>query len=156
MGMERVPPETRERHATFLLQSQRPDGGFAGRMGESDLYYTSFALRALSILGELYGDVAQRATNFLQSRLHAPEKLIDHMSLVFGAALLDLDEPWKVLYRTEPYILNPRTSYECVGDVPNVVFPTATIAYPEKDDLRIYYGGADTVFCLATAKISEP
>ncbi len=89
MGMERVPPETRERHAAFLLQAQRPDGGFAGRMGESDLYYTSFALRALSILGELYGDVAQRATSFLQSRLHSPEKLIDHMSLVFGAALLD-------------------------------------------------------------------
>ena len=48
-----------------------------------------------------------------------------------------------------------RKMYERVGDVPNVVFPTAAIPYPEKDELRIYYGGADTVFCLATAKISE-
>jgi beta-1,4-mannooligosaccharide/beta-1,4-mannosyl-N-acetylglucosamine phosphorylase len=49
----------------------------------------------------------------------------------------------------------PREDYERVGDVPNVVFPTAIIPYPEKDELRIYYGGADTVMCLATARISE-
>jgi geranylgeranyl transferase type-2 subunit beta len=58
-------------------------------MGESDLYYTSFALRGLAILGELYGDLADRACHFLQSRLHTPEKLIDHMSLVFATALLE-------------------------------------------------------------------
>ena len=49
----------------------------------------------------------------------------------------------------------PTTMYERVGDVPNVVFPTAAIPYYEKDELRIYYGAADTVFCVATAKISE-
>lgn len=90
MGMEHVPAETRELHTGFLVRAQRTDGGFAGRMGESDLYYTSFALRALAILGELYGDVAQRAQQFLHARLQSPEKLIDHMSLVFGAALLDV------------------------------------------------------------------
>ncbi len=89
MGLARVAPEVRDRHAQFLKHAQRADGGFAGRMGSSDLYYTSFALRALAILGELYGDVAERAKTFLLSRLHTPEKLIDHMSLVFGAALLD-------------------------------------------------------------------
>jgi beta-1,4-mannooligosaccharide/beta-1,4-mannosyl-N-acetylglucosamine phosphorylase len=49
----------------------------------------------------------------------------------------------------------PREMYERVGDVPNVVFPTALIPYYDKDECRIYYGGADTVFCMATAKISE-
>ncbi len=88
-GLEHVPAASRQRHAGFLKRAQRPDGGFAGRLGESDLYYTSFALRALAILGELYGDVAERAQQFLQSRLPRKETLIDQMSLVFGAALLD-------------------------------------------------------------------
>jgi beta-1,4-mannooligosaccharide/beta-1,4-mannosyl-N-acetylglucosamine phosphorylase len=39
-----------------------------------------------------------------------------------GAAILDIDKPWKVKYRTAPYIMSPQTLYECVGDVPNVLF----------------------------------
>ena len=38
----------------------------------------------------------------------------------FGSALLDLDEPWKVKFRSGPYLLAPREPYECMGDVPNV------------------------------------
>lgn len=72
-----------------------------------------------------------------------------------GAALLDLDQPWKVIYRTKPYILSPQTSYECVGDVPNVVFPCAALADAATGRLAIYYGGADTVTCLAFAKVEE-
>ena len=44
-----------------------------------------------------------------------------------GAALIDTNEPWKVLYRTEPYLLSPQKLYECVGDTPNVVFPGAAL-----------------------------
>ncbi|MBT3193706.1 MAG: glycosidase [Verrucomicrobia bacterium] len=73
----------------------------------------------------------------------------------FGAALLDLEQPWKVLYRTEPYLLAPQTLYECVGDVPNVVFPCAALADPDTGRLAIYYGGADTVTCLAFAYVDE-
>lgn len=73
----------------------------------------------------------------------------------FGAALLDLEQPWRVLYRTRPYLLNPREYYECVGDVPNVVFPCAALVDPSTDRMAIYYGGADTVTCLAFAKVSE-
>jgi predicted GH43/DUF377 family glycosyl hydrolase len=72
-----------------------------------------------------------------------------------GVALLDLEDPRKVIARGKQYIMAPREMYERVGDVPNVCFPTAVIAYPERDECRIYYGGADTVFCMATAKISE-
>jgi beta-1,4-mannooligosaccharide/beta-1,4-mannosyl-N-acetylglucosamine phosphorylase len=63
----------------------------------------------------------------------------------FGAAMLDLDEPWKVKYRTEPYLLSPQTLYECVGDVPNVVFPCAALHEEESGRIAIYYGCADTV-----------
>ena len=44
-----------------------------------------------------------------------------------GAALLDLDEPWKVIARGRDYLLSPQVSYEQVGDVPNVVFPCAAL-----------------------------
>ncbi|HCL01195.1 MAG TPA: glycosidase [Lachnoclostridium phytofermentans] len=63
----------------------------------------------------------------------------------FGAAMLDLNEPWKVKYRTEPYLLSPQTLYECVGDVPNVVFPCAALHEEESGRIAIYYGCADTV-----------
>jgi geranylgeranyl transferase type-2 subunit beta len=104
-GLEHVPEEVRNRHARFLLAAQQPDGGFTGRQGSSDLYYTSFALRGLAILGELYGDVARRSADFLRSRLAGKESLIDLMSLVFAAASLDAaagihllaetDDDWK-------------------------------------------------------------
>jgi beta-1,4-mannooligosaccharide/beta-1,4-mannosyl-N-acetylglucosamine phosphorylase len=73
----------------------------------------------------------------------------------FGASLLDLEEPWKVIYRTRPYLLNPRKFYECVGDVPNVTFPCAALVDPPTGRMAIYYGGADTVTCLAFAHFSE-
>lgn len=72
-----------------------------------------------------------------------------------GAALLDLEKPWKVIARTEPYILNPRHDYECVGDVPNVVFPCAALTDEATGRIAIYYGGADTVTCLAYTTVDE-
>ena len=45
--------------------------------------------------------------------------------------------------------------YEQVGDVPNVVFPCAALVDRELDRISIYYGGADTVVCLAHGHLSE-
>lgn len=73
----------------------------------------------------------------------------------FGAALLDLDQPWKVRYRGEPYLLAPQAPYERTGDVPNVAFPCAALTDPETGRMAIYYGGADTVVCLAFAYLDE-
>jgi beta-1,4-mannooligosaccharide/beta-1,4-mannosyl-N-acetylglucosamine phosphorylase len=73
----------------------------------------------------------------------------------FGAALLDLDEPWKVIARTEPYLMAPHTPYECVGDVPNVVFPCAALCDAPTGRLAIYYGCADSVTGLAFAHVHE-
>ena len=73
----------------------------------------------------------------------------------FGAALLDLDQPWKVIYRGSSYLLSPQRIYENVGDVPNVVFPCATLYDPPTGRIAIYYGGADTVTNLAFTKIEE-
>jgi len=72
-----------------------------------------------------------------------------------GAVLFDLEDPSKVIARSKEYLFAPKELYERVGDVPNVVFVTAAIPDYENDIVRIYYGAADTVFCLATARISE-
>jgi len=72
-----------------------------------------------------------------------------------GAALLDLNEPWRVLARPTDYLLSPSVLYEQVGDVPNVVFPCAALVDREADRLAIYYGAADSVICLAFAHLSE-
>jgi beta-1,4-mannooligosaccharide/beta-1,4-mannosyl-N-acetylglucosamine phosphorylase len=72
-----------------------------------------------------------------------------------GAALLDIDRPWQVMYRTEPYLLSPQRLYEQVGDTPNVAFPCAALADAATGRIAVYYGGADTVTCLAFAYVDE-
>jgi beta-1,4-mannooligosaccharide/beta-1,4-mannosyl-N-acetylglucosamine phosphorylase len=73
----------------------------------------------------------------------------------WSAALLDIDEPWKVIRRAKPYLINPRESYECVGDVPNVAFPTAALVDAPSGRIAIYYGCADTVTSLAYCQVDE-
>ena len=72
-----------------------------------------------------------------------------------GAALLDLDQPWKVIARSRRYILSPQKYYECVGDVPNVAFPCAALCDAESGRLAMYYGGADTVVALAFTTVDD-
>src|SRR5689334_19943596 len=88
-GIAELPEAVRARHAKYVLAAQRDDGGFAGREGGSDLYYTGFALRGLAMLGELYGPVAERAAAFLKSRLSGQESIVDFFSLIYGAELLN-------------------------------------------------------------------
>ena len=73
----------------------------------------------------------------------------------FGSALLDLDEPWKVIARSGPYLISPQKDYECIGDVPNVTFPCASIHDPETGRIAVYYGCADTVTGLTFGYIDE-
>ena len=70
----------------------------------------------------------------------------------FGAALLDLDEPWKVIKRGRDYLLNPMEPYELMGDVPNVCFPCANLVDADTGKIAIYYGCADThtAICFTT------
>jgi predicted GH43/DUF377 family glycosyl hydrolase len=70
-----------------------------------------------------------------------------------GLALLDLEDPTIVLRRSEGWVFGPREMYERSGDVNDVVFPCGWVVY--KDELRVYYGGADTSVSLATAKMKD-
>lgn len=72
-----------------------------------------------------------------------------------SAALLDLDQPWKVLHRAAHYLMSPQMLYECVGDVPNVTFPCAALTDADTGRIAIYYGAADTVTGMAFAYVDE-
>lgn len=73
----------------------------------------------------------------------------------FSAALLDKDEPWKVLKRGKDYLISPQTYYECVGDVQNVTFPCANLVDAETGRIAIYYGCADTVTSLCFTTVDD-
>ncbi|HHH76685.1 MAG TPA: glycosidase [Phycisphaerae bacterium] len=71
-----------------------------------------------------------------------------------GAAMLDADDPTKILCRSAIPILAPREDYERTGDIPNVVYSTGAIM---EDDgtLTIYYSGADTCICVGTVRLEQ-
>jgi predicted GH43/DUF377 family glycosyl hydrolase len=71
---------------------------------------------------------------------------------VFGieAALLDLDNPRKIIGRLERPLLTPDEEYELYGRVPNIVFPSGALVLHEKNKLLLYYGAADSTCCVAS------
>ncbi|QQR88599.1 MAG: glycosidase [Myxococcales bacterium] len=70
-----------------------------------------------------------------------------------GLALLDLENPTHVLRRSKEWVFGPREHYERTGDVADVVFPCGWVL--DGEEVRIYYGAADTSIGLATANIHE-
>ena len=71
-----------------------------------------------------------------------------------GLVLLDRNNPARVLRRTSEWVLAPVADYERTGDVPNTIFPTGLVYDSTTDQLRLYYGAADTAVALATASLS--
>ena len=72
-----------------------------------------------------------------------------------GAVLMDLADPTKIIGRTRSYLLAPEEPYEQLGVVNSVCFACGAIADTENDELKLYYGGADKVICLATGALSH-
>ena len=101
-GVGNLPESVRQLHADYFLSAQRPDGGFGGREGESDLYYTTFAMRGLSILGELYGDVADRIEAFLKPMLSSHQTIVDFFSLFYAANLLKVSAGNDIFVGSDP------------------------------------------------------
>jgi predicted GH43/DUF377 family glycosyl hydrolase len=42
-----------------------------------------------------------------------------------------------------------------MGDVPNIVFPCGLLHDEASDEIRLYYGAADSSICLATARLRD-
>lgn len=80
-----------------------------------------------------------------------------------GVVLLDRDDPTRVIARGTDNVLEPRESWEMVGQVPNVVFPSGWTAAPIGPDgiappearIRVYYGAADTCVGLAETTVAQ-
>jgi len=70
-----------------------------------------------------------------------------------GFAFADLKDPTKIIYRSPTPILEPDEEFETQGNVANVVFTCGVVLLG--DEVFIYYGGADTVICVATAKLND-
>jgi predicted GH43/DUF377 family glycosyl hydrolase len=71
-----------------------------------------------------------------------------------GTAMLDKDDPAKVVGRCLAPVLSPREGYERVGDVGNVVFACGAIV-DDDGEVKVYYGAADTSICVATGTLDE-
>jgi len=72
-----------------------------------------------------------------------------------GLALLDLEDPRRVLRRSDEWIFAPEMPYEQNGDVNGVVFPCGWVLDKASGAIRIYYGGADSCIALATTALSD-
>jgi geranylgeranyl transferase type-2 subunit beta len=87
-GLRLVPEDVRAKHADYLRSQQNPDGGFSGREGGSDLYYTGFALRGLAVLDALDDAVTDRASRFLRNSLAREAAVVDFFSLLYSCLLV--------------------------------------------------------------------
>jgi len=72
-----------------------------------------------------------------------------------GLALLDLEDPRRVIRRGTEWVFGPRTQYEQLGDVPYVTFPSGAVLDSKTKTLKLYYGAADSSVFLATAKLRD-
>jgi predicted GH43/DUF377 family glycosyl hydrolase len=70
-----------------------------------------------------------------------------------SVALLDLENPAKVIHRPKPFIIEPTETWELKGDVPNVIFSCTNLVVGNQ--VYFYYAGADRLIGLATASLQE-
>ena len=72
-----------------------------------------------------------------------------------GLALLDLENPTRVIRRGDEWIMSPSEEYEIVGDVGYVVFPCGQVVDEVTGEIRLYYGAADSSIGVAHGNIKE-
>lgn len=78
----------RDAQMRFIRARQTEDGGFAGRQGPSDPYYTDFALRVTNLL-DPGSDVAAKAATYLPTVDTPPGDLVAAFSLLNCRRMLD-------------------------------------------------------------------
>lgn len=86
---------------------------------------------------------------------HAVRGLCNGFLYSMGAALLDLEDPSKVLARGKNFLMTPEAPYETAGVTPNVVFPCSCLLDESSGRLAIYYGAADTSLALCFSTVDR-
>lgn len=87
-GLGRIPDVELQPHREFILSQQTVSGGFRGREGDADLYYTGFAVRALAVTGGLPDESRDLLSSFLQQQDPAACGTIDLLSWLYSAAVV--------------------------------------------------------------------
>lgn len=85
---------------------------------------------------------------------HAVNSIVQDIVYQLGVALLDLEDPSKVIARGRSPILWPEETYERLGEAPNVIFSNGAVV-EEDGEIKLYYGACDTVLCLATTSVDR-
>jgi len=101
-GLARQTDAFRKLHGAYLRRLQNSDGGFSGREGDSDLYYTGFALRGLAVVDELTPEVCDRAAGFLRQSLNRQASVVDFFSLLYACLLIQMQGGPDVLADSPP------------------------------------------------------
>lgn len=134
-GASQIDPEIRRVHGDWLRSQQRADGGFAGREGESDPYYTAFALRGLLVVDAIDADLAERAAGFFHSVFSDHLGVVDLASLVMGGSILELthgiqpleqipEAPQRIVERLESLRSNDGGYAKTVGGIAGSTYQT--------------------------------
>lgn len=89
-GLQELPEDQIRLHRDFLFSRQCPDGGFSGREGDSDLYYTGFAVRALMITGGFSREECEKIAGYLETINPEQLNVIDLVSWLFAVISLQL------------------------------------------------------------------
>ena len=87
--------------------------------------------------------------------IHGVNRTCNGYVYSIGALILDKDDPTKVKYRCKNFLMTPEESYETVGFVPNVIFPTCTLVDGPTGRIAIYYGAADSYTGLAFTTVDR-
>lgn len=70
-----------------------------------------------------------------------------------GLMMLDLEDPSRIIARPPDFILEPEEQFEKEGVEHDVVFAVGNVVLG--GELFVYYGGADRVCCVATARLKD-
>lgn len=96
-GLAGMDSERRQRHRQCVVSFQMPDGGYRGREGDSDLYYSGFAVRSLAVLGGLTLDECSAVGRYVKSQSQARLSVIDLLSWLYTGLVVQLsggDDPF--------------------------------------------------------------
>ena len=89
-GLRNFSPERKAKHIAFIQSFQQADGGYRGRAGGSDLYYTAFAVRSLAMLEGFTNDSADKLVTYLRSHTQSELNVIDLVSWLYSSIMLQL------------------------------------------------------------------
>ena len=87
-GLRAVEPDRIARHREFLIRQQTESGGFCGREGDADLYYSGFAIRGLAVSGGLDDECRDRVASYLGSINPLTLGVIDLLSWLYSALVV--------------------------------------------------------------------